>query len=145
MKINLKKIKENLKAFYNSEAEFRNLGEKKTDWKIKIREEFLNLILKENKKTFLEIGAGVGYDSLYFKEKGLDVIAVDISKIMVEKCRDKGLDAYELDFYNLKSLNKTFDCVYSMNSILHVPKNDLANVLRRNEKSLFYSVILKKI
>lgn len=48
-----------------------------------------------------------------------------------------------LDFYNLLSLNRKFDCIYAINTLLHVPKNDLSKVLNEidislNEKGLFY-------
>jgi cyclopropane fatty-acyl-phospholipid synthase-like methyltransferase len=62
---------------------------------------------------------------------------------MVKICIEKGIDAYELDFYDLSALNKKFDCVWSMNSLLHVPKSDLPEVLINidsviNENGFFY-------
>ena len=136
-------IKENLKNYYNKEAEFRNKDSIKTDWKIEVREKYLKLLKQENKKTLLELGAGTGYDSEFFKNNGLNVVAIDLSKEMVKKCIEKGIEAYELDFYNLFSLNKKFDCIYAINTLLHVPKNDLNNVLNGinsilTENGLFY-------
>ena len=122
-------MKENLKNYYNIEAEFRNKNSIKTDWKLEVREKYLKLLKQENKKTLLELGAGTGYDSEYFKNNGLNVVAIDLSKEMVKKCIEKGIEAYELDFYNLSSLNRKFDGIYAINSLLHVPKNDLNNVL----------------
>jgi SAM-dependent methyltransferase len=77
----------------------------------------------------LELGAGAGYDSQFFMNNGLNVTAVDLSSGMVNKCREKGIETYELDFYNLSSLNKQFDCIYAINTLLHVPKADLRHVL----------------
>ena len=122
-------LKENLRSYYNQEAELRNNSDK-SDWKIKIREKFCNLIKQEHKKTLLELGAGAGYDSQFFMNNGLEVIAVDISSEMVCKCKEKEVEAYELDFYNLSSLNKRFDCIWAMNTLLHVPKADLCEVLK---------------
>jgi cyclopropane fatty-acyl-phospholipid synthase-like methyltransferase len=118
-----------IKKYYNKEAELRNSKSVKSDWKIKVRENFYNLIKRENKKTLLELGAGAGYDSQFFMNNGLMVTAVDISDEMVKKCREKTIEAYELDFYNLSSLNKKFDCIYAINTLLHVPKADLCHVL----------------
>jgi len=136
-------IKENLRNYYDEEAEFRNENTSKTDWKLKARKNFLKLSKQENKKTLLELGAGAGYDSEYFKNNGLNVVAVDLSKEMVKKCVEKGIETYELDFYDLSSLNKKFDCVYTINALLHVPGNDLNNVLNGinsilNPNGLFY-------
>ena len=122
-------FKENIKRYYNEEAELRNGKSVKPNWKIKARLDFCTLVKSENKKTLLEIGAGTGHDSSFFMETGLAVTAVDISSEMVKKCREKSIEAYELDFYNLSLLNRKFDCVYAINTLLHVPQNDLRHVL----------------
>lgn len=121
-------IKSNLREFYNIEAERRNTRET-TDWKLKVREQFYKRVEKENKKTLLELGAGAGKDSRFFMDKGLEVAAVDMSSEMVRQCREKSIDAYEMDFYNISALNRKFNCIWAMNSLLHVPKADLPDVL----------------
>ncbi|MBQ2915549.1 MAG: class I SAM-dependent methyltransferase [Clostridia bacterium] len=129
-------FKENLKKYYNTEAETRNVEAGKTDWKIGVRKEFFDLLARENKKTFLELGSGAGYDSQFFMNNGLTVTAVDISREMAAKCREKGIETYELDYYDLSSLNRKFDSVYAINTLLHVPKNDLEKVLREIDSVL---------
>ena len=136
------KYKENLKKYYNKEAELRNQSVKQ-EWKIRVRDEFNALLKQEQKKSLLEIGAGAGYDSQYFMNNGLQVVAVDLSREMVKKCKEKGIEAYELDFYSLSSLHKQFDCIWAMNTLLHVPKSDLNQVLHEidftlKEDGLFY-------
>lgn len=136
-------FKDNIKNYYNQEAELRESKSVKPEWKIKVRQNFYNVLKQENKKTLLELGAGAGYDSAFFMDNGLSVIAVDISNEMVIKCREKGIEAYELDFYDLSALNIKFDCIYAINSLLHVPKNDLHKVLHEidlslNKDGLFY-------
>ena len=140
--MNTEKIKSNLRDYYNQEAELRNAGEK-PDWKISEQKAFIDLALQENKKRLLEIGAGTGHDSKYFMEHGFEVAAIDLSPEMVKKCKEKGIDAYEMDFYNLSALNKKFDCIWAMNTLLHVPKSDLLQVLKSidaalNEDGLFF-------
>jgi len=122
-------FKENIKKYYDEEAELRDSKSVRSDWKIYVRENFYDLITRENKKTLLELGAGAGYDSQFFMNGGLEVTAIDLSGEMVKKCREKDIDAYELDFYNLSSLNKKYDCIYAINTLLHVPKADLWQVL----------------
>ena len=129
------KMKENIVSYYNKEADSRNKSIK-ADWKINIREEFCNLLKKENKKTLLELGAGTGNDSKYFMENGFIVTALDISSEMVKKCQEKSIEAYVLDFYELASMNRSFDCIWAINSLLHVPKSDLSHVLKE-----IYSVL----
>ena len=122
-------FKENIKKYYNTEAELRNSKSVKPEWKMQVRENFYKRIQQENKKTLLELGAGAGYDSQFFMSHGLIVTAVDISSEMVNNCKKKGIEAYEMDFYNLSSLSRKFDCLYAINTLLHVPKTDLCHVL----------------
>jgi len=79
--------------------------------------------IHESKKTLIEIGAGTGQDSIYFVDNGLKVMAIDLSGAMVRICNEKGVVAYELNMYDLSTLNRKFDCVWSMNSLLHIPKS----------------------
>ena len=141
--MNATSIKDNLKKYYNQEAELRNSESVKADWKMKVKAEFCDLIKRENKKTLLELGAGAGHDSLFFMDNGLQVVAVDLSNEMVRMCREKSIETHELDYYDLSSLNKKFDCVYAINTLLHIPKDDLRHVLKEidsvlNANGLFY-------
>ncbi|MCI9450453.1 MAG: class I SAM-dependent methyltransferase [Clostridiales bacterium] len=83
-------LKENMKRHYDTEASLRDSKSVKPEWKIKVREKFYDIVRQEGKKTLLELGAGAGYDRLFFMENGLSVTAVDLSKEMVAKCRGKG-------------------------------------------------------
>ncbi|MDR2571421.1 MAG: class I SAM-dependent methyltransferase [Oscillospiraceae bacterium] len=136
-------FKENIKKYYNIEAELRNSKSEKTDWKVQVRGKFCALIKKENKKTLLELGAGAGYDSQFFINNGLEVVAIDLSNEMVKNCREKSIEAYELDYYNLTSLDRVFDCIYAINTLLHVPRKDMCHVLNEinlilEKDGLFY-------
>ncbi len=129
-------FKENIKKYYNQEAELRNSKSVKVDWKIKVSENFCSLVKQENKSTLLELGAGAGYDSQFFMNSGLNVTAIDISSEMVNRCKEKGIAAYELDYYNLSSINKRFDSIFAINTLLHVPKSDLCYVLHEIDSVL---------
>ena len=48
---------------------------------------------------------------------------------MVDACLAKGLDAHVRDFLDLGFPPATFDSVYAMNCLLHVPNADIARVL----------------
>ena len=140
--MDITKIKENLKNFYNKEADARD-SSVKLGWKLRIREEYCGLIKLENKTSLIELGAGAGHDSLYFMNNGLQVTAVDISVEMAAKCAERGIEAYVLDYYEIKTLNRKFDCAWAVNTLLHVPKGDLPHVLDEisgvlNEGGLFY-------
>jgi 2-polyprenyl-3-methyl-5-hydroxy-6-metoxy-1,4-benzoquinol methylase len=117
-----------LKQAYNNHAHDRDKMEM-ADWKFQEREQFLNRLKTENCHNILEIGAGPGRDSLYFQQSGLQVTCIDLSEEMVKLCREKGLNAHCMDFYHLDFSPTSFDAVYAMNCLLHVPKPQLTDVL----------------
>jgi len=122
MKINFAKI-------YDRYAQDRDKRGPAT-WKIQERDHFLALLKEEQKKTLLEIGAGTGRDSKFFKDSGLKVISTDMSFEMVRLCRKKELTAFVMDFYNLEFLEESFDAVWALNCLLHAPKKELPKVLK---------------
>lgn len=135
-------IIQSLKETYNKYARVREKNQIQ-DWKVENRRKFLELVKGEGKTSLLEIGAGIGRDSKFFMENGLRVKATDLSSEMVALCREKGIDALELDFFNLDKINENFDCVWAMNCLLHVEKASLPIVLQKisnviNPAGLFF-------
>jgi SAM-dependent methyltransferase len=118
-----------LRTSYDGGAAARD-GRPKEVFKLDERDAFLDRLWTVEAKTLLEIGAGTGEDSAYFAGEGLDVVAVDLSPEMVARCRAKGLTAYARDFLHLGFEPASFDAVYAMNCLLHVPNADLPEVLR---------------
>ena len=130
------KFKADLVTVYDQHAEERNNSEI-DDWKAVERAHFLSILQKENVQTLLEIGAGPGRDSSFFRRQGFKVTCVDLSPKMVELCQQKGLDAHVMDMVHLDFEQVSFDAVYALNSFLHLPKDEfqvalenVRNVLR---------------
>lgn len=121
-------IIESLRQSYDLSAAERDKASR-GDWRVRERNDFLELLMKEKKSRLLEIGAGPGKDSKFFQDNGLQVIATDLSPRMVELCREKGLEAHVMDFKNLDFAAEQFGAIYAFNSLLHVPKQDLPQVL----------------
>jgi SAM-dependent methyltransferase len=119
----------NLSQSYNSTAKERD-SHLIESWKAEEREIFLSTLIRENKRTLLEIGAGPGRDGLYFQEQGLTVTCTDLSPEMVSLCHAKGLTAYVKDFLALDFPPHSFDAVFALNCLLHVPKADIRRVLQ---------------
>lgn len=142
--------KQQLIQAYNSDVEGREIRiDYQRTWKDEIRDDFVNRLNSEGKKTILDMGAGSGKDALYFSELGFEVMAIDIADKMVEKCLEKGIDAKLCDLYDVKTLNKKFEAIYSMNVMLHVPRIDLDMVLSniveimKKDGLFFYGVYSK--
>jgi SAM-dependent methyltransferase len=117
-------------ATYDAVAGHRDeMGE--ADWRWPIAERFLVAMRAEERTTLLEIGAGVGYTSRWFADRGIAVVATDLSPVQVELCRAKGLNAHVRDMYDLDFARASFHALWAMNCIHHVPDADLSDVLRK--------------
>ena len=128
-------LKNNLIQSYNNHAEERDTYTMDA-WKIEERENFLKLLQSKNKGALLEIGAGTGRDSKFFQDNGLNVTCIDLSPEMVKLCQQKGLSAQVMDMTDLDFHSNSFDAVYALNSLLHIPKADFRNVLENVKKVL---------
>lgn len=126
---------EQLVQSYNERAEERD-GMDISDWKIRVRSDYLQLLQEEGARTLLELGAGPGRDSYFFKHEGLSVTSTDLSPEMVRLCRSKGLDARVMDFRQLEFPDASFDGIYALNCLLHLPKAELPVVLKEIRRVL---------
>lgn len=117
-----------LRQAYNAKADERD-ATKIQPWKAAARQSFLDQLQQAGAKTLLELGAGVGRDSLFFQENGLEVTCIDLSPELVKRCRQKGLNARVLAFGDLDYAPNSFDAVFALNSLLHVPKAELPSLL----------------
>ena len=126
--IRYREVVDNLRAAYDGGVERRDRHDK-PHWKLVERETFLRRLRDHGFNRLLEVGAGTGQDSKYFQDHGLGVVATDLSPAMVACCRAKGLDARVMDFLHLDLPPDSFDAIYALNCLLHVPNADLPLVL----------------
>jgi len=128
-------IRSNIIAAYDNSANQRAKAGKQ-QWKRNERKVFLSHLKSEKKKKLLEIGAGTGRDSFYFKKHGLKVTTTDISSANVQYCRRRGLSAFVLDIYDVQKLRKKFDAIYALNCLIHVPRVDFERMLKKIKRLL---------
>src|SRR3989344_3968251 len=133
-KINLDSYNTNAEVFSNHFSGLFDLEERK-EFK-----RFLSL-LKGNR--VIDLGCGGGDHSLWFKAQGLKVKAIDFSPEMVKLARSKGLDAEVMDIEDLKFNKNSFDGVWAVTSLLHIPKKNMPKVLKKiseilSSDGLFY-------
>lgn len=118
-----------LRRAYDAQAEQRD-KRPVAEWRQSFWSQFLRRLQAEEISSLLEIGSGTGQAGLFFQDAGLKVVCTDLSSEMVRLCREKGLEAYEMDFLQLDFADGHFDSVFAQNSLLHVPKADFGEVLR---------------
>lgn len=99
-------------------------------------DEFLKLIPRGSR--ILDAGCGPGVDSAYMASRGFEVIGVDLSEKMLELARKKSpntrfekADIRELDFDE-----NNFDGILASYSLIHIPKKDIPNVIKKIFKLL---------
>ena len=119
--------------FYNENA--KNYFETTVNADMKIQHEtFLNYIKRGGK--ILDFGCGSGRDSLYFKNLGYDVTAIDGSSEMCKLASlYTGLDVKCMNFNDFDDID-TYDGVWACASLLHVDKHDLLRILTKLRDSL---------
>ena len=121
-------ILNDLRTAYDRKADERDQYET-SEWKQDERLRFLSLLREEGKHHLLDVGAGTGIHGKFFQDQGMEVVCTDLSLENVRRCREKGLAAYVMDFLGLGFDDETFDAIFAMNCLLHVPKRDLPRVL----------------
>ncbi|HYC80072.1 MAG TPA: class I SAM-dependent methyltransferase, partial [Candidatus Binatia bacterium] len=86
-------------------------------------------------KSIVDLGSGPGNHAEYFKNKGLDVLCVDISGKMLEQCQRKGLKTLQMDIEELNLPGK-YDGIWAYASLLHVKKEKAQSIFNKIWESL---------
>jgi len=127
--------RDGLRAAYDAAAAARD-GRELAAWKQGVRASFARQLRAEGHTQLLEVGAGPGHDGVFFGRQGMQVVCVDLSPEMVRLCQQKGLEAHVMDATDLRFPAGSFDAVYALNSLLHVPNAELPVALREIERVL---------
>ena len=97
-----------------------------------IYEEFLEYLSKDAK--ILDLGAGTGRTYAYFNDKGYQYIGLDFSKEMKNNAYNIHQEFPYIidDIVNLKNhfSNNSFDAVFCVYSLFHLPTNDIKNLFQ---------------
>ena len=97
-------------------------------------DEFLALIPENG--TILDAGCGSGRDTLKFKSLGYEVTAIDGSVKMCELAsKHSGVNVKHMQFQEIE-FDHEFNGIWASASLLHVPSEELEDVLERLKKSL---------
>lgn len=99
-----------------------------------IRETFMDQVLPGGR--ILDAGCGSGRDAKYFLDNGFSVEAFDASKQMVRLARAyTGLPVQCVRFQDL-DIEQRFDGIWACASLLHVPKEQMNDVIARLYRAL---------
>ena len=107
-----------------------------------IQNKFINK-LDANAKI-LDFGCGSGRDTKFFLEKGFDVEAIDGSEELCKYASEyTGIKVKHMYFQQLNEASK-YDAVWACSSILHLPYDELIDVMKKivislKSNGLFYT------
>lgn len=92
--------------------------------------------------SILDLGCGSGRDSAYFMSCGFDVTAMDASEEMCSLASIHiGQDVLQMTFAEM-DFDKVFDGIWACASLLHVPSNEIEEILSKVIKSMKRNGIL---
>lgn len=115
-------------SYYNSNAKEFVSGTISVDFEF-MQKKFTDRL--PEKSVILDFGCGSGRDTKYFISQGYQVDAVDGS---IELCRlaseYTGIEVKNMFFNELAQVEK-YEGIWACSSILHLPLNELAEVMRK--------------
>lgn len=117
-------------------SKFKNLFE------LHQRDKFGKFISLLPGRKVLDLGCGAGDHAAFFRGQGMEVLCVDLSEEMILLCREKGLDAQVMDIEELSLPEGSFDGIWAVTSLLHVPKERISAVVRSLHSILRHGGIL---
>jgi SAM-dependent methyltransferase len=128
-------LKARLASSYDRHARERD-GQAREAWKLGERDHFLARLAPLKGRRLLEIGAGTGHDGYFFHQTGIETFTTDLSYGMAWLCYRKGLRSAVMSFDYLAFPRASFDAVWALNCLLHVPKGEVDAVLREVRRVL---------
>ncbi len=98
------------------------------------RKEFTDKLFKS--AYILDFGCGSGRDTKAFLDQGYQVEAIDGSEELCKLATDyTGIQVRHMLFQELSAIDK-YDGIWACSSILHLPKDELINVMRKMTAAL---------
>lgn len=90
----------------------------------------------EEGDTILDLGCGSGRDSLAFYEQGFDVTPLDASEEMCKLAEiHTGLEVLNMSYEDME-FDEVFDGVWGCEALVHVPEEDMPEILDKVIDSL---------
>lgn len=120
-----------IRETYNRIAEDWHKDHTSDTWWIEETDRYLSFLPEGG--SVLDVGCGSGVKSAYMLQRGFNVTGIDISEnlIAIAKRESPQGDFRILSMTELDSMEKAFDGVFAQASLLHIPKNQAADVVKQ--------------
>ncbi|MFZ2167928.1 MAG: class I SAM-dependent methyltransferase [Minisyncoccia bacterium] len=126
----------NLKETYNRIALDWHRDHTHDDWWVEGTSAFMQNLPAGAR--VLDVGCGSGVKSKYLTDHGFKVVGIDISDGLLDIARHEvpGVEFRELSMMELDTLTETFDGIFVQASLLHIPKKDAGDVVKKMAERL---------
>ncbi|HBR80293.1 MAG: hypothetical protein UX09_C0015G0030 [Candidatus Uhrbacteria bacterium GW2011_GWE2_45_35] len=131
---------------YNKIAEDWHRDHSSDDWWVEGTGRLISMLPVRG--TVLDVGCGSGVKSKYLTNNGLKVVGIDFSENLIAIARRENLTSEFLimDMRDVAELNREFDCVFAQASLLHIPRAEVVDVIKKLLKVLkiggyFYAAV----
>lgn len=131
---------ETVRSYNKHAAEFSKKFKNLMD--LERRDEFRRFVELVPGKRVLDLGCGSGDHAAYFMKSGFDVTAIDNSKSMIRIAKQNGVHAILMDIEKLKFQDQSFNGIWSVTSLIHIPKSNLPRVIKKLHRILAPSGVL---
>lgn len=131
-----------LKETYNRIALNWHQDHASDDWWVEGTDAFIQMLSPGSR--VLDVGCGSGVKSKYLIGHGFKVVGIDISDKLLEIAKREATegDFRELSMTELDSLKEPFDGVFAQASLLHIPKKEADDVVKKMSERLISGGVL---
>lgn len=123
------RLRDDLARYYDQDAADRAARPLSGEG-VRRRHEFVKALLAAGLTRVLDVGLGPGVDAIALGEAGLSVSGVDLSTEHVRLARAVGIDAQVGAAQNLPFADASFDAIWCVSVLMHMPDADLHEALR---------------
>lgn len=86
-----------------------------------LRADFAALLVREQRRNVIDVGAGPGGDAPVFRDAGIDYVGVDLSVVNAEVAHRLGRSVIPGSLYAPPFRLAAFDAGWTMSTLVHVP------------------------
>ena len=109
------------RAYYEEEAA-RGVRSSPTGFRVRVRDDFIRLLVDEGRSSVLDIGAGPATDGDAFAAAGIRYVGLDLAHGNAVLASRRGLDVVVASLDTPPFAASSFDAMYSMSTLMHVPE-----------------------
>jgi len=122
------RLRDDLARYYDQDAAGR-VGRPLSGERVRRRDQFVAAPLAAGRTRVLDVGLGPGVDAVALAAEGMSVSGVDLSSEHVRLARGAGIDAYVAAAQEMPFADSSFDAIWCVSVLMHMPDADLHDAL----------------